>query len=863
MTKVGRIIASAFALACGLSSRSAQSQQSSARVVGSDSVVVKPGAVFAAGKSKRLLLGSNYRDLWTTPIKVPVLDLRGFAGGIHPTKEGGGKQGRSLRFVAPDSSEFVFRPILKSGLILSDQFKHTVIWSVFYDEGSAAHPTSSIAAAPMLTAAQVLHATPTIVVMPDDTILGQFRKDFAGELGELEEYPAAPKEGVAFANAVEIVDSDELLERMNKNSDTQPDAREFLTAVLMDMLFGDNDRHPGQWKWARLADAPTSEWEPIPRDRDKVFVSFEGSVMGIARKVAPSLIKFRSVYPSPVALFRNALEYDRRLLMGLDKTVWDSTANSVKQRITNQVIDSALLQMPREYAASSRRIAEILRVRRDHLPEIADQYYRILSSVADVHGTDVSEMATVVRSSDSTVDVRMQFRDKTPWFTRSFNTRETSEIRIYLHGGNDTAMVTGNVRRSIPITIVGGNGRNAFADQSAVGGHRNPTRFYDDGRVEGVNYGRDTLAEKKDEDLAKNMYFDRRPWLHAYGTVIPPVRDRGTSMTPIVGIKSRHRMGIAPRIGVARYVYGFRSVPYSSMMKADVAYATTNRFELNLAGDKRFEESDVHVPVTASVSQFQMVEFRGFGNDVPDTDSRFFEVRQTQWQLRPAIGFALNPVSDVSIGPVVRSTVTDSTSNRFISMNQPYGFSHFAEAGLQLALHYESRYLPDTLKPRATVDVSASGYPGMWDAKTAYESIAGVAKAFFTLPVATRPVIALRGGGKKLFGDFPYFDAAFLGGSSSLRTEHQQRFAGDAAVYGSAELRVPVAQFPLVVPLDAGLIGFTDAGRVYVDGDSPGGWHTASGGGFWIGVIHPGSGITVLFTNKRDRRTVVSLGFAL
>jgi hypothetical protein len=81
-------------------------------------------------------------------------------------------------------------------------------------------------------------------------------------------------------------------------------------------------------------------------------------------------------------------------------------------------------------------------------------------------------------------------------------------------------------------------------------------------------------------------------------------------------------------------------------------------------------------------------------------------------------------------------------------------------------------------------------------------------------------------------------------------------------VYGSAELRVPVAQFPLVLPLDVGLLGFTDAGRVYVDGESPGGWHTARGGGFWVGVIHPGT-VTVLFTNQRRRRTVVTLGFAI
>jgi hypothetical protein len=699
---------------------------------------------------------------------------------------------------------------------------------------------------------------------PDDTILGQFRKDFGGVLGEMEEYPIVPKQGTAFADAREIIDSDELLERMNKNPETRPDAREFLTAVLLDIMFGDNDRHPGQWKWARLRSAPADEWEPIPRDRDKVFVSYEGSLIAIARMVSPSIVTFRPEYPDPVALFRNAFEYDSRLLMGLDRYVWDSVATILKQRITDQVIDSAVLSMPREYAASSRRIAQILKVRRDHLPDVARQYFGELSAVADIHATDADDQGTVIRSGDS-VRVRISMRNDPPWFDRSFSARETGEIRLYLHGGDDRGFVfTRDTRPSIPVRVIGGNGNN-FLDDSVTAGGGAKSRgisLYDRGNVSGVKYARDTLAEKKDEDLAKNSYFNRRPWLHSYGTLIPPVKDRGASMTPIVGIKSRHRMGVAPRVGIARYVYGFRKIPYSSMMKADVAYSTTNRFEINLARDTRFEESDVHVPITAAASQFQMVEFRGLGNDVPEVDSRFFEVRQTQWQLRPAIGLAINPVSDVSLGPVVRYTATDSANNRFISTTGPYGFSHFGQAGLQLALHYESRFLPDTLKPRGIVDVAASGYPGMWDAKTAYESVGGVARIFLTLPVPTRPVVALRGGGKKLFGDFPYFDAAFLGGSSSLRVEHYQRFAGDASLYGSAELRVPVAQFPLVLPFDIGFIGFTDAGKVYVDGDSPGGWHTTAGAGFWVGVIHPGT-VTVLFTNRRRRRVVLSLGFGI
>ena len=81
-------------------------------------------------------------------------------------------------------------------------------------------------------------------------------------------------------------------------------------------------------------------------------------------------------------------------------------------------------------------------------------------------------------------------------------------------------------------------------------------------------------------------------------------------------------------------------------------------------------------------------------------------------------------------------------------------------------------------------------------------------------------------------------------------------------MYGTTELRVPVAKFPLIVPLDVGLLGFMDIGKVYVKGDSPGGWHKGTGGGFWVGFLNPGTSLNVLFSNNPNRRVISSFGFA-
>jgi hypothetical protein len=840
--------------------------------IGRDSVTVIAGPDFAAGGFHRWLLGDNYRNAWTTPIKVPVLDIHTFAGGLKPFKTGGGAQTVSLTFRTADSTEWVFRSIHKRVGVLSKQFEGTVIWYIFRDAGSASHPTAFAAAAVMQDAVDVLHPTGRLAVMPDDPALGEFRKEFAGMLGEIEMRPSVPKDAPAFAGADKIISAEEFLKEINSDPFDQVDARKMLAARLFDMVIGDNDRHPDQWKWARFGKKDDVPWIPIAEDRDKAFVSYGGFLLNLARKAIPSLVKFDSIYPAPTALFANTTDFDRRMLGGLDRSVWDSVAIAVANALPNSVIDSAMRAMPRQYAPSSAVVAAKLRARRDGLRAAADNYYNILSTVVDIHVTDSADKATVVRSGDGVVDVQIQFGNNPPWFNRRFNAADTREIRLYLHGGNDTAFVRGNVHSSIPVRIIGGNGNNLFDDQSTVDGKRNPTSVYDVGNVTDVYYAPDSVDIKKNVDNALNHSFNRRPWLHAYGKMIPPQSDYGSSVRPSAGVRTGRNLGVVVKAGATRYVYGFRDVPYSSMMSGQVALSTTGRFAVIAGADKRFESSDFHIPVDASVSQLEQVEFRGFGNDVPDLRGPPYKIKQTQLSFRPAVGLSLNELSDISIGPIVRYSRTDSLAGTvahndvgsFIAGARPYGFPHFGQAGGQIKLHFDSKYapIPDTMKPRAVLDVVGTAYPATWDVKQKYESIVGSVAAFFTLPAKNRPVLALRAGGKKLFGDFPYFDAAFVGGSSSLRTEERQRYAGDASLYGTSELRVPVAKFPLILPLDVGLIGFLDVAKVYVDGASPGGWHKGAGGGFWVGLINPGASLNVLVTNNSNRRIISSFGFA-
>src|SRR2546428_738859 len=86
----------ALGVAAALAPAGAAGQAGPANPAGRQTVVA--GAHYRAGWFHRLLLGAHYCDLWTTPLEVEVLDLSRFAGGLTPSRCGGRRQTKVLRF---------------------------------------------------------------------------------------------------------------------------------------------------------------------------------------------------------------------------------------------------------------------------------------------------------------------------------------------------------------------------------------------------------------------------------------------------------------------------------------------------------------------------------------------------------------------------------------------------------------------------------------------------------------------------------------------------------------------------------------------------------------------------------------------
>ncbi len=126
-----------------------------------DSVTVVAGKHYAKSGLYRFFFGAHYRDLWTTPIRVPVLDLATFAGGLTPKRAGGGQQTKSLRLEGADGKEYQFRSVDKDpSAVLPAGLRETFADRVIQDQISAGHPAGPLLVPPILEAAGVLHSTP-------------------------------------------------------------------------------------------------------------------------------------------------------------------------------------------------------------------------------------------------------------------------------------------------------------------------------------------------------------------------------------------------------------------------------------------------------------------------------------------------------------------------------------------------------------------------------------------------------------------------------------------------------------------------------------------------------------------------------
>lgn len=840
---------------------------------------VVPGERFRASPSKRWFYGDNYRDLWTTPIEVAVLDLEGVGGGLTPLRTGGFGQSVSLHFTGEDGRRYTVRSLDKDPTKrLEDDIKNSIVGEVLQDLISTLMPAAALVVDPLMEATGILHSKHTLVVIPDDPRLGEYREEFAGLIGTLQEHPSeGPDDSPGFAGSRKVSGTDTVWEDVEEGRCDRIDARAYLKARLMDLLINDKDRHPGQWRWARFPEGDCFVWLPIPEDRDQAFIHYGGVAMMLVRRTLPRAIQFDESYPNLLGLTMTGWDLDRQFLAGLERRAWREVVEEFRAELPDSVIEDAVRRLPEPYyELVGASLETALKARRDALPQFVDRYYDLITPQVEIQATDQDEYATAEHLPNGDLRVRIGREGdgdegpEPPWFERTFRHEETREVRIYLRGGSDRAEVSGT-DGEIAVRVDGGGGGDTFINTSGAGASK--THFYDyRGRNRFVEGKGATVDERPYQRPATSLVWSR--YAFDWGM------ESGTR--PLVWADPD--LGVFARVIHSRKYFGFRKDPFATRHYFDMGLASRGfKPFVSYVGTFRHVRPEIDARLAFEYSGFEVTRFKGFGNDFRLKEpSSYYKVEQRHFVFTPALEFRrgtedvdatgdgtmpLRSELTVSLGPVLEWSNTPTEANRdfFIgSLDEPlYGTGSFGQIGVRGEVEYDNRDNPAYATQGVLARVSAAGYPGVWDVESPFGNVDVEARTYLTAAMPLSPTLALRAGGKKVWGTYPFHESAFLGGpgraglgqvDGPLRGFHKNRFAGDASLYANLELRLALGRIQILVPGEFGLFGAADVGRVYfaddpADADD---WHNGTGGGFWMSFLERRTTVSVAVMKGRD-----------
>jgi hypothetical protein len=565
----------------------------------------------------------------------------------------------------------------------------------------------------------------------------------------------------------------------------------------------------------------------------------------------PHYVGFGSDYPSAFRLTWSARALDRRILSTLEWPLWEAEVSALQEKLTDRVIEDAVRRLPAGHRAPIEAdLVTGLEARRDALDAFVREFYELLSGWVDVQATDESERLSVRWLEGGRVQVELsstppEGRDAEPYFRRTFTDAETREVRVFLRGGDDVALVEGSGESRVRIRIVGGGDRDRLMDSSTGGG---TVHLYDAGDATEFGPGEHTRVDEREWQEPVDV---------ASTTHRAPARDWGRRWVALPLIGFQPDLGFWVGGWVRRTGYGFRRFPHKSLVTARVALgAATARPTGEASAELALGATPFWGRLDLVHEAAELTRFYGFGNETSATRAdAFYEARRAAFRARAAVGNAPGGRVSFSVGSSFTAVRPDILPETLVDSVAPYGHGEFDLLSVDSELTWNG--VDDPVVPRrgARLSVSARLVPPVLDTRETFGGVKALLSAYLSAEGPLRPTLAVRAGAEKVWGTAPYFDAPALGGPGSLRGFLSHRFTGDAAIFFGAEVRAEVTDFVFLLPGTLGVLGLAETGRVALDGETSGAWHGAVGGGLWASFLEEYS-FSVSVARSSERTTL-------
>jgi len=823
----------------------------------------------------KTLWGERYRKYYGTKVKVPVVTIDTLYGGLKPVRKGGGHQSISLRLEHEDGRQFVMRALRKSAelylqsIVFKDQyvvgeFEDTFTQDLLSDFYTGAHPYAPFTIGKLSDAVGIYHTNPKLFYVPKHAALEEFNEEFGGELYMIEEHVSEGHKVPSLGYANKIESTTDLFDKLRRDEEYQLDAQGYLRARLFDMLIGDWDRHPDQWRWLEVENEEGNTiFRPIPRDRDQAFSNMgDGAIMGFASKAIPSLKLFEGFNEKikSVKGFNSSpktFALDMALLSGTTLNDWLEEAQFIQEQIDGKVIDNAFQSFPPEVRDETvKKIKKVLLSRKQDLQNTAKKYFKVINRFSVITGTDKDDHFVIRPNGTGGLDVkgyRIKDGEKADlFFDKEYYSDITKEIWIYGLDDDDVFEVLGNDGK-IKVRLIGGHNNDVY--KIAQGSRRVDTY--------------DFKAKKNTYDEAFGGNIHERNDYKTNTYQFNKIKASSNQILPSVGFNpdDGFQMGL-----VNTYTYnGFGQNPFTQRHIVNAGYYfATSGFDLGYRGEFAGIASKLNLEVMAKFTSPNFtVNFFGFGNETPNIDDEagfdFNRVKIRTIKFAPSLVWRGHLGAKVSFGVAYENYDIEETEDRFIA-----GFFTDQGRGSEqdfLGVEAEYSYSNTDNEAFPTMGMAFSlrgGYKtNLSDSGRTFGFLIPSLSFDYKISSDGRLVFATKFKGHFNIGDdYEFFQGASIGANNGLRGFRFQRFTGKTAYFQNSDIRYSFRKTQTgLLPVTPGIFGGFDYGRVWFPRDTSNKWHHSYGGGFFVNGADILSFNAGVFNSADGLRFAFGLGF--
>jgi hypothetical protein len=343
----------------------------------------------------------------------------------------------------------------------------------------------------------------------------------------------------------------------------------------------------------------------------------------------------------------------------------------------------------------------------------------------------------------------------------------------------------------------------------------------------------------------------------------------GHDWFPVPILSFNSDLGLVLGGGVLLKKFGFRLYPHEYDQTLQLSYATrVQRFTFDYEGN--FYEPVRHGKINLKIFQtgYFAIGYFGFGNETSFDRSLersdYYKVTQNFFRFQPTLHYKFSQANTGRIGISFNATNTSIANDTILSnfRYDDYGIGKLNPLGFHFGFEMEGRNDLVLTTSGYYADLSGSFYPKIFNLDDKFYRAGFDVRGYLPIIFLPKSAIALRAGGEKVWGKYPFFASAFIGGEENLRGYNRWRFSGDASLFGQAEARIWLTETKIILKGQLGLNAFGEVGRVYASGESSDKWHPSYGGGVWISYMRD---MFVFNTNVAfsPERTTFAFGFKM